>query len=360
MSQKLLVSQRQYAKELKPLLPPEAFYPNYQRFWTILLHLSIILLGILFAHSLQGSSWLLYLTFLPVAIIMGNSIIALLFSSHEILHNCSPKKDFRAYLLPLFALSFLWTPPTFWLEVHNKEHHNKTNAQDDPDRCYLTTEDVTLSNYVHGLLTPSPSTYPPLFLVGMASGWGIHTLKNLCAALISTKDYKPTFATAKFELSKAKKLKIMGEVAFIIGIHGLYMAAVGFTLPALLFCYFLPIWLGYAGCIFYIYTNHYLCPLTEVNDPLENTVSLEIPAIFDKLHLNFSYHVEHHIFPTLNTNYYPQVRELLLQRYPDKIKLLTVKEAWGYLLSTEKLYHDNEHFSDKLGNHLKGVWKVGL
>jgi fatty acid desaturase len=352
------MSQRHYVKELKPLLPPEAFYPNYRRFWTILLHLTLILSGIIFAHFLQGSNWLLYLTFLPVAVIMGNSIIVLLFSSHEILHSFSPKKDFRAYLLPLFALSFLWTPVTFWLEVHNTEHHNKTNAQDDPDRCYLTTEEVTLSNYVHGLLTPSLSTHPVLFLVGMVSAWGIHILKNIAAALISTKDYKPTFSTAKFELSKAKKLKIIGELAFIIGIHGLYIMAVGFTIPALLFCYFLPIWIGYAGCIFYIYTNHYLCPLTEVNDPLENTVSLKIPAIFDKLHLNFSYHVEHHIFPTLNTNYYPLVRELLLQRYPKQYKLLTVKEAWGYLLTTEKLYYDNQHFSDKQGNHLREVWKI--
>jgi hypothetical protein len=33
------------------------------------------------------------------------------------------------------------------------------------------------------------------------------------------------------------------------------------------------------------------------------------------------------------------------------------REAWGYLLSTEKFYYDNHHFSDQLGNHVKEVWK---
>ena len=106
----------------------------------------------------------------------------------------------------------------------------------------------------------------------------------------------------------------------------------------LLLGYFLPLWIGYARAMAYIYTNHLLCPLTETNNPLANTLSLRVPRILDLLHLNFSHHVEHHIFPGLNSSYYPLVRTLLLKHYPDHYQLLAGSEAWRRLLSTPRHY----------------------
>jgi fatty acid desaturase len=40
--------------------------------------------------------------------------------------------------------------------------------------------------------------------------------------------------------------------------------------------------------------------MTEVNDPLINSVSLRVPKILDVLHCNFSDHTEHHIFPLID------------------------------------------------------------
>ncbi|MEI7951707.1 MAG: fatty acid desaturase, partial [Synechococcaceae cyanobacterium ELA182] len=110
-------------------------------------------------------------------------------------------------------------------------------------------------------------------------------------------------------------------------------------------------WLGYAGAMAYIYTNHFLSPLTEVNDPLLNTLSLKVPRWLDALHLNFSHHVEHHIFPGLNTDYYPMVRRLLIDRYGDRYKQLPAARAWQLLMATPRYYRNSTTLANQAGDH---------
>lgn len=43
------------------------------------------------------------------------------------------------------------------------------------------------------------------------------------------------------------------------------------------------------------------------------------------LHLNFSYHVEHHLYPTSGYKTFPAIRAALERRYPDKYVAL----SWG-------------------------------
>jgi fatty acid desaturase len=64
--------------------------------------------------------------------------------------------------------------------------------------------------------------------------------------------------------------------------------------------------------------------------------------LLDLLHLNFSHHVEHHIFPGMNTSYYPMLRRILLERYPEHYQLLDGREAWHRLLTTPRHYRDGE------------------
>jgi fatty acid desaturase len=102
--------------------------------------------------------------------------------------------------------------------------------------------------------------------------------------------------------------------------------------------------------MFYIYTNHMLCELTPVNDPLINSISLRVPKIFDLLHLNFSFHTEHHIFPGLNSDYYPIVQQLLLGLYPDRYNLLNADMAWKLMLATPRHHLDETTFITSSGN----------
>jgi predicted transcriptional regulator len=46
------------------------------------------------------------------------------------------------------------------------------------------------------------------------------------------------------------------------------------------------------------------------------------------------------VFPSLNSSYYPLLRQLLLRRYPEHFRLLGAKQAWRLLLSTPRLYRD--------------------
>jgi fatty acid desaturase len=89
--------------------------------------------------------------------------------------------------------------------------------------------------------------------------------------------------------------------------------------------------------------------MTEVNDPLVNSISLRVPRIIDTLHLNFSYHTEHHIFPGMNPDYYPLVQKHLLQLYPERLNLLSAREAWRLLMQTPRHYLDATTFSSSSG-----------
>jgi fatty acid desaturase len=48
--------------------------------------------------------------------------------------------------------------------------------------------------------------------------------------------------------------------------------------------------------------------------------------------------IEHHIFPGLNSSYYPQLRRLLQEHYGDRYQLLPGSEAWRLLLATPRHY----------------------
>lgn len=105
----------------------------------------------------------------------------------------------------------------------------------------------------------------------------------------------------------------------------------------------------------YIYTNHMLCPLDDENNPLANSVSLDVPAFVDLLHLNFSHHVEHHLFPGMNADYYPMLRQLLLDRHRETYQLLSAPEAWRRLLSTPRHYRDGRTLVSWCGERTVGL-----
>src|SRR5262249_19794893 len=67
-----------------------------------------------------------------------------------------------------------------------------------------------------------------------------------------------------------------------------------------LFLYVVPTLVANAVAMSYIATNHFLNPLTEMNDPLANTLSVTSPRWVTWLHLQFGHHVEHHVFPTMS------------------------------------------------------------
>ncbi len=344
----VLIPQRTYAKKLRPFLPAEAFAPDSSKLGILFINLLILILGWMIAERLDCWSVYLLWLYLPLTIIMGNSVIVLLFSSHDLMHGSVIRNSRLTYIISLLGLTMLWMPPTLWKAVHNRVHHNQTNDLGDPDRNYLYEQSQTWGKWIQNLFVPSIEVNPLWLTVGMATAWGVHTFRNLTSVLLfnrETVDYVP----APFKVSAKERLAIAGEFMIILIIHLSILIYLQFNPLKLVFSYFLPIGIGYAGMMFYIYTNHMVCPMTGINDPLINSLSIRVPKIFDILHLNFSYHTEHHIFPGINSDYYPMVQELLKVHYPERLNLLDAGEAWHLLLQTPRHYKDENTFTDWSG-----------
>ncbi|HHP7244243.1 MAG TPA: fatty acid desaturase family protein [Elainellaceae cyanobacterium] len=343
-----LMSQAEYAKSLRSHLPDEAFHPDTNKLWILLINVAILILGWGIAGDLdQWNRYFLWL-YLPFAILMGNSVIALLFSTHDLLHSKTIKRPLFRRVISLIGLTMLWMPPTMWKAVHNREHHNKTNSLHDPDRNYLQSHPNNFGKWIQNLFAPSSEVHPFWIMFGMGYAWGIYTFRNLVSVLLFN-DGVNAFPVAAFKVSPKERKAIALEFVLIASLHLCIVAYLGAHPAKLILGYFLPIWIGYAGILFYVYTNHMLCQMTSTNDPLINSVSIRVPKIFDQLHLNFSYHTEHHVFPGLNSDYYPLVQTLLINHYPDRFNLLEAGKAWRLMLHTPRYYKDETTFTDWSG-----------
>jgi fatty acid desaturase len=329
-----------YAKKLRPLLPPEAFSPDASKAVILCINLAILVLGWVIADKLdRWDSRLLWL-YLPLALIMGNSVAVLAFSCHDLMHGTVSRNQRLISVISLLGQTILWMPPTLWKLLHNRVHHNTTNSVSDPDRNYLYTQPKTWGKWLQNLCFPSSEVHPIGLMVGMVTAWGFYAFRNLTSVLLfnrETVDYLP----AAFKVRSKERLAIACELLFILALHLSILFYLEFSPLKIVLSYLLPLWLGYSIMIFYIYTQHLICPMTPINDPLVNSVSIQLPKIVDLLHFNFSYHAEHHIFPGINTDYYPAVRELLKTHYPEQMHyILDARDAWRFLLTTPRHYQN--------------------
>lgn len=343
-----LIHQSTYIKKLRPLLPKEAFEPDSSKLRILLINLAILILGWGIATNLNRWSVYLLWLYLPLALIMGNSIIVLLFSSHDLMHGSVQKKSWFTYLLSFIGLSMWFMPPTQWKNLHNLVHHNNTNSLADPDRNYLYQQQNTWGKWIQNLFVPSLEVHPFWLTIGMTGSWVVHNFRNLTSVLFfnnKSVDYVP----AAFTVSDKDRWAIAFESLAILAIHFSIIFYLEFHPLKLALAYFIPIAIGHAGGMFYIFTNHLICRMTEINDPLINSVSLRVPKLFDLLHFNFSYHTEHHIFPSMNSDYYPAVQELLQTHYPGRMNLVDASEAWRLLMETPRHYQDEVTLTDSLG-----------
>ena len=351
VDQKVLMTQADYAKKLRPLLPSEAFLPDQDKVWILLINLMIMIVGWAIASYLDRWSWYYLWLYLPIAVIMGNSVIVLLFSTHDLLHSSAISNPWLRRVISLFGLTMLWMPPTLWKAVHNREHHNKTNSEQDPDRSFLFSQPNNWGKWIQNAFIPSSEVNLIGLVVGMAHSWGIHTFRNLTSVLFFN-NRSAQYPVVAFSISEKERTAIALELLAIISLHLTIVLSLGFSPIKLLLSYFLPIWIGYSGLMFYIFTNHLLCRMTDKNDVLVNSLSIRVPKIFDLLHINFSYHTEHHIFPGMNPSYYPMVQELLLTHYPDQFNLMDADKAWKLMLETPRHYLDKTTFTDWSGTKL--------
>ncbi|MBW3585419.1 MAG: fatty acid desaturase, partial [Cyanobacteria bacterium 0813] len=128
LGKETLIHYSVYAKKLRPFLPSEAFKPDASKLVIMFINMGILVLGWGIAARLdQWSVYLLWL-YLPLALIMGNSVIALSFISHDFMHGSVQKKSRMTDIISFLGFAMLFMPPTQWKSIHNIVHHSETNS----------------------------------------------------------------------------------------------------------------------------------------------------------------------------------------------------------------------------------------
>lgn len=346
---KTLITQAEYVKKLRPLIPPEAFIADTNKVWILFINMGILIAGWNIASYLDKWNWHFLWLYLPMALIMANSISVFQFITHDLQHSNMIKNHRLRWLVSLFGFAMQWMPPTLWKAVHNRKHHNKTNSLQDPDRNYLYNQSNTWCKWIQEFFVPSFQMTPFFLIIGITCSWGVYVFRNLSSVLLFN-DGLTKYPPASFQVTPKERKAIAIELLLIIGIHLSILTYLQFNPIKVILGYFLPIWLGHSIFMYYIFTNHLLNPMTSKNDPLVNSLSIRVPKIFDLLHFNFSYHTEHHVFPGMNSDYYPMVQELLKKEYPERFNLLDAGEAWHLLLNTPRYYKDENTLTDWHGD----------
>jgi fatty acid desaturase len=315
-----------YRQWLKPLLPKEAFAPAPRKLVVVAIHLAIMLAGYVGIRS-SGSGF----TSLLYSIGIGNSLACIGFMAHELSHNAIVRERHLRYVLELLLWGLIFVAPTLWHKVHNRAHHSFTNMKDDPDRRFMATESSAFTTAYTRVLSPNHRSSRWNVTVGFQ--FVFYVLRNTIAAF-----YPNSVATvlvpAKPNYTSKDRLWIVLELVFIVGLHAAIFRIGGGTWLNYLFTAFIPFLISSCIMMAYIYTNHLLNPILAINDPLLNSTSVVVPRVFNRLHDNFSYHVEHHIFPNMNADYYPMVSQLLSDRRTD-YKRIKFKAAWNQLWKSE-------------------------
>jgi fatty acid desaturase len=316
--------QRYYVREIRPLLPAEAFAPRPQKLWAMLSHSLILAAGILAIRHLQVS-WPLPL----IALIMGHSMGCLGFIIHDLSHNSVVTRQPYKYLLELYVWGLVVMSPHLWHRIHNQSHHRMPNSLSDPDRRYLEREKTLAVRWYDRIFVPSRAS-GRINLTCLA--FFAYIMRNMTAALLFWGSAKPSVATYKPAYTALDRVRMFAEVGVGVALHTAIFFAAGATWTNYLFAGLLPAVIGSMVLSAYTVTNHLLNPLMqEPVDPLMTTTSVYVPRIFDWLHHHFSHHTEHHLFPQMSSDYYPLVRRILQDRYAERFQCLRYGEALSRL-----------------------------
>jgi len=333
-----LRSRSEYAAVVRPLLPKEAFVPSSTKLWQIGLHIAVI------ALCIWGIRELPYIAARFVfAAIIGHSLTCMVFLAHELSHGGIMRRSFVRYPLEVILWGLNMIPATMWRKIHNEIHHVHANTLHDTDRyfrqCELDERGGTLRRWYARWTMPHKLT--SVWNLGVGFHFITYALRHLVTVFYPGRSM-PAIVTTKPDYRARDRWRIVFElVAIVVMQYAIYLA-VGSSVIAWLWASPIALLFTSTYAMSYIWTNHYLHGLHEIHDPLVGSTSVEVPKFFDRLHSNFSYHTEHHLFPGMSSDYYPLVAEVLREQFPDRYHRITYRQAWRQLWKGELVIVENE------------------
>jgi fatty acid desaturase len=310
-----------YAKQLRDGLPADVFKPAPRRLAWLVLHLAVVTAGI-FVIGNHVAGWVLTI---PAALMIGHSFGVLALLGHETLHGSVVRKKLPRLLIGWLTFLPFTLSPRLWNAWHNRVHHGHTGeAGVDPDAFPTLAEyRATRGARVGNRLTMGLRRWAGMF--GLFLGFTVQSF----VVLLGTARRRRYLSTRQYQAAVA-------ETAIGIGLWAGLAIWIGFV--PFIFAFLIPLVIGNAVVMSYILTNHGLSPLTAVNDPLLNSLSVTTPRIVDVLHLNFGYHVEHHLFPGMSLRHGPRVRAEVRKRWPERYQSMPLLRALAAMWRSARVY----------------------
>src|SRR5215468_2279731 len=294
-------SVQRYAREMRSHLPADIFHPAPGRLLWLPVHLAVIA-GAAAIVVLGAPPWYVALA---GAVVAGHSWGCLGFLAHETMHHAVVRNRTLEKLVGYAGFGIYGLSPTLWIAWHNQAHHGHTGKPvADPDG-FGTLRFWEKSRVVRALETFAPGS------------------RRLQSAL---------FLFVWFSVHSLLVLVFHSERN---GYYGRISRRTVYAEPV-----------ANAMVMSYIATNHFLNPLTETNDPLANTLSVTAPRWLERLHLQFGYHVEHHLFPTVSGRHAPAVRDALRRLWGDRYLTMPHMRALRLLYARPKIHDGHDALFD--------------
>lgn len=329
-----------YARALKQVLPREVFEPDRRRLLWLVPHVAAVVAGI---AAVARLGWPWYADAL-VALAVGQSFACLGFLGHEVLHGAVVRSHTWRSLIGQLCFWPFALGPRLWRRWHNVEHHGHTQqAGEDPD-AMQTLEQFLARPSLRLVYRIAPPLRAVLTLLSLSVWFSMHSLQMLRRYLGAFAPRERAVVLAQFALPA------LGWLALVVALG----PRDGFL------AYVLPLLVANFTVMSYIVTNHLLCPLTPVNDPLANSLSVRVPRWLDVLHLNFSHHVEHHIFPAVSGRHAPRVREWCRRLWPERYHELPLVRALWLVCTTPRVYEQPTVLIDPVRDWVYPVVGYGL
>lgn len=310
-----------YNRALREHLDPKIFRPNPKRLIGFALCMGVASALILFTVLANPAWYFKVLAGLGIGFCTGT----LGFLCHEALHGSIVRNHKAQDALFFFGIIPFFISPTYWRHSHNRLHHG--NAQKlgiDPD-AFPNTRLFKASKYMQFMYPFTPGSGHKRSIFYFFYWFSLH---NLVAQVYMR------FHHRGFDDMNHRRATIELSLQVLIGIA--YLALIGpsnwlplFVLPFVIQNYML---------MSYISTNHNISPLTSVNDPLANSLSVKVHPVLEFLNINFGYHVEHHLFPTMCASHAKTVHKELVRQFPNDYKIMPKWKAIKLLYSTPRVY----------------------
>ncbi|HWA26651.1 MAG TPA: fatty acid desaturase [Lacunisphaera sp.] len=308
---------------IKAGLPPAAYRVAPGKLAVMLLHAGIAATGFWLAGR-TGLAWPL----VPLALVTGHSLGCIGFLAHDLAHGSVVRHRPTALALERVFWGLVLISATVWRRVHNQSHHAHFNTVLDPDRMFLADERRATTVWYVRIFYPNAETFPwnPLVLLHLVAYVG----RNTVTSLLPGKS-KLAVVPAKAAVHAGDRRAILIDLGIIAGLQALLWLLTGRQAAVHATMLILSYAVTSALTMAYIFTNHFTDPLHAEPDLLHGTTSVIVPAWLDRLHSHFSYHTEHHLFPGLNSDYYPVVSAHLARAFPGSYSRIPILEAWRRL-----------------------------